>query len=148
LAGAIRFEGAAGPLEADEARRAFTHLIGHQDGLKAHRTAREELSFAVAWSGGTGEAALAAADRMGVTRLLDLEARKLSAGQRRRLALARLVAAPRPLWVLDEPLAALDAAGRALLGEIMAEHLGRGGLILAATHEPLPVAACPCELAG
>jgi heme exporter protein A len=79
-------------------------------------------------------------------RLAELEVRMLSAGQRRRLALARLVAAPRPLWLLDEPLAPLDAARRALFGELMAAHLKGGGLILAAVHDPLPVPARALEL--
>ena len=72
--------------------------------------------------------------------------RRLSAGQRRRLALARLVAAPRSLWLLDEPLAPLDGAGRALMGELMTAHLAGGGLILAAAHDPLPIAARILEI--
>jgi heme exporter protein A len=72
--------------------------------------------------------------------------RKLSAGQRRRLALARLIAAPRPLWLLDEPMAPLDAQSRARLGALMAEHLAAGGLILAAVHDPLPVPARTLEI--
>lgn len=71
--------------------------------------------------------------------LLPLEVRRLSAGQRRRLSLARLLAAPRPLWLLDEPLAPLDAARRARFGEVLAAHLAGGGLVLAAAHDPLPV---------
>ena len=73
--------------------------------------------------------------------LLGLEVRRLSAGQRRRLALARLIASPRPLWMLDEPMAPLDAARRARFGEMMAAHLAGGGLILAAVHDPLPIPA-------
>ena len=144
LAGAIAFEGAGGAaLPADDACRADCHLIGHQDGLKAGRRARDELIFQARWSGGGGDAAsaLAAAERLGLTRLLDLEVRVLSAGQRRRLALARLIASPRSLWLLDEPLAPLDAAARALFGTLMAEHLARGGLILAAVHDALPIPA-------
>ena len=142
-AGTISFEGTA---DADEARRMGVHLLGHQDGLKAGRTAREELIFAARWSGASGEAALGAAERLGLTRQLDLETRRLSAGQRRRLALARLIAAPRALWLLDEPLAPLDRAGRVLLGEIMGDHVERGGLILAAVHDPLPIASRTVEI--
>ena len=147
-AGAIGFRDAAGPLDAEEARRGDLHLLGHLDGLKSGRTARDELLFQVRWSGGDASTALAAAERLGLTRLLDLAVRHLSAGQRRRLALARLVASPRPLWLLDEPLAPLDAQHRALFGELMAAHLAGGGLVLAAVHDPLPIAARSVELAG
>jgi len=147
-AGQIAFFGQGGALEADEARRADIHLVGHQDGLKAGRTARDELRFQVGWTGGDDARALAAAERLGLTRLLGLTVRHLSAGQRRRLALARLAAAPRALWLLDEPLAPLDAAHRAQFGELMAEHLAAGGLILAAVHDPLPIAARGVALGG
>ncbi len=140
-AGRIAFRGAAGPLEPDEARRFGCHLMGHQDGLKSGRAAGEELDFQVRWSGGGREAGRTAAARLGLTRQLPLPVRALSAGQRRRLALARLVASRRSLWLLDEPLAPLDAASRVLMGEVMAEHLAAGGLILAAVHDPLPIPA-------
>ena len=81
-------------------------------------------------------------------RRLHLPVRRLSAGQRRRLALARLTASPRPLWLLDEPLAPLDAARRAAFGEIMARHLKCGGLIVAAVHDPLPIPTRALELAA
>ncbi len=146
LAGAVRFFDESGEVEPDEARRRACHLIGHQDGLKTSRTAREELNFQARWTGGSEAGAGAAADRLGLGRLLDLEVRMLSAGQRRRVALARLIAAPRPLWLLDEPLAALDGSGRALLGAAMGDHLRGGGLILAAVHDPLPIAARTVEI--
>jgi heme exporter protein A len=145
-AGRIAFAGEAGTLEPDEARRSGVHLVGHFDGLKTARTAREELDFQARWTGGDGASAAAAAERFGLTRLLDLEVRKLSAGQRRRVALARLIGSRRALWLLDEPLAPLDAAHRALFGELMAAHLAAGGLILAAVHDPLPIAARSFEL--
>lgn len=146
--GTVRFEGPDGAMEAEDARRAQTHMVGHQDGLKSGRLARDELLFQVRWTGGGDVAADAAAERLNLVRLLDLEVRKLSAGQRRRLALARLVASPRPLWLLDEPMAPLDAASRIVVGEIMAEHLAGGGLILAAVHDPLPIAARAVEIAA
>ena len=148
LAGRVRFFGAAGEVEAEEARRRACHLIGHQDGLKTSRLAREELIFQARWTGGSEAGALAAAERLGLGRLLDLEVRMLSAGQRRRVALARLIAAPRPLWLLDEPLAPLDEASRALLGEAMIVHLRGGGLILAAVHDRLPIDARIVEIGG
>jgi heme exporter protein A len=88
----------------------------------------------------------ACAGQLDLGPLLDLEVRRLSAGQRRRLALARLLAAPRPLWLLDEPLSPLDAEWRGRFGEIMGDHLRGGGMILAAVHDPLPLAARTVEI--
>jgi heme exporter protein A len=147
-AGDVRFSDASGPLEPEEARRGGVHLVGHQDGLKSNRTARDELMFQVRWTGGDEAAAMAAAQTLGLTRLLSLAVRHLSAGQRRRLALARLAASPRPLWLLDEPLAPLDAQHRGLLGELMAAHLAGGGMVLAAVHDPLPIPSRAVELVG
>jgi len=128
------------------ARASGLHLLGHLDGLKPSRTAGEELDFWAGWQGGAPIALGAAVDRLDLRRLLDLEVRRLSAGQRRRLALARLLAAPRPLWLLDEPLSPLDAHWRGEVLEIMAAHLSTGGLVLAAVHDPLPVAALSLEI--
>jgi heme exporter protein A len=147
-AGQVAFRGAGGAMAPEDARRGGVHLLGHQDGLKSNRTARDELVFQVSWTGGDAASALAAAEALGLRRLLDLAVRHLSAGQRRRLALARLVASPRPLWLLDEPLAPLDAEHRALFGELMSAHLAAGGLVLAAVHDPLPIAARIVELAA
>ncbi len=138
-AGAVRFLGGGGELEAEVARATGLHLLGHQDGLKTARTAAEELSFWSVWLGGGDMAA--AIERLDLAPLLALEVRKLSAGQRRRLSLARLLAAPRPLWLLDEPLAPLDAGRRTRFGEVMQAHLDGGGMILAAVHDPLPIPA-------
>jgi len=142
LAGAVRFE----DFDAEDPRREALHFLGHQDGLKGARTAREELSFQVRWTGGLAHSVERVSDALGLAPLLDLEVRKLSAGQRRRLALARLIASPRRLWLLDEPMAPLDAARRALFGAFMNEHLEDGGMILAAVHDPLPVPARTFEL--
>lgn len=136
-AGRISFGG----LDSADARAGGIHLLGHLDGLKSGRTARDELDFWTRWAGGSDASARAAAARLELVNLLDLEVRRLSAGQRRRLALARLLAAPRPLWLLDEPASPLDSGWRARLGELMAEHLAGGGMILAAVHDPLPVPA-------
>jgi len=144
VAGSIAFEGAADP---DAARHEAVHLVGHADGLKGGRTALEELRFQAAWLGGGDHGVAEAIERLALGPLLDLEVRRLSAGQRRRLALARLVSAPRPLWLLDEPMAPLDAARRALLAELMRGHLAGGGLILAAVHDPLPIPAKAVEIA-
>lgn len=137
---------AFGELDPGAARAGGLHFVGHQDGLKPARTAEEELVFWSRWAGARQSAALEAADRLELAPLLPLEVRRLSAGQRRRLTLARLLAAPRPLWLLDEPLSPLDARWRERFGQIMAEHLAGGGLILAAVHDPLPVPAQTLDL--
>ena len=143
-AGEVVFEGA----EASEARASELHLLGHLDGLKPARTAREELGFWSLWQGGSAASAQSAAAALELGPLMDLEVRRLSAGQRRRLALARLLAAPRPLWLLDEPLSPLDAGWRTRFGAMMQAHLAGGGMILAAVHDPLPIAAISLEIAG
>ena len=145
--GGVSFEDAAGDIiEPDMARGRDLHLLGHLDGLKGHRTARDELAFQTRWLGGADADVAEAADRLGLEPLLDLEVRRLSAGQRRRLALARLIAAPRPLWLLDELLSPLDARWRQAAGELMQSHLDGGGMILAAVHDPLPVSARAIEI--
>jgi heme exporter protein A len=141
-AGEIGFGG----LDPGEARGEALHFIGHDDGLKPGRTAAEELAFWTRWFGGDQASAARAAEALDLDPLLDLEVRRLSAGQRRRLALARALAAPRPLWLLDEPLSPLDARWRARFGEIMAEHMAGGGMILAAVHDPLPIPAGVVEI--
>jgi heme exporter protein A len=115
------------------------HYLGHQDALKSSLSVRENLAFWADFLGSTGakikiDAALAA---VGLAELARLPALYLSAGQRRRLSLARLIAVPRPIWLLDEPTSALDAAAQDMLAELMRGHLAGGGLILAATHGPL-----------
>lgn len=119
---------------AAHARR--LRYLGHQEGLKASLTVAENLAFQAALAGGDVAAALQA---MGLTALADLPARILSAGQKRRLALARLALAPAALWLLDEPTLGLDEASVARFGAMLAAHRERGGIVLAATHLPLPL---------
>ena len=148
-AGTITFGGADGEaLDSETARQGGVHLLGHLEGLKPTRTARQEFDFQTDWLGGISAAREAAIARLALTPLLDLETRKLSAGQKRRLSLARLVAAPRALWLLDEPLAPLDERWRVVTAELMAAHLAGGGMILAAVHDPLPVPARDLDLGG
>jgi heme exporter protein A len=143
--GAVRFKGPAGDLDPQDAR-AGLHWLGAQDGLKSARTADRELRFWSQWSpappeGPSPPEVASALDQLGLLTHARTAVRRLSTGQRRRLALARLLARPRPLWLLDEPLAPLDAGWRVRVGELMRAHLDGGGLLLAAVHDPLPVPA-------
>lgn len=137
LVGLIRI--AHGRLDLDGGDTELTiaeqaHYVGHQDALKPSLSVAENLRF---WSGffGAGaadiEGSLAA---VGLDTLADLPAAYLSAGQRRRLSIARILAVKRPIWLLDEPTSALDAAAQEQLAEFMRAHIAGGGLILAATH--------------
>lgn len=145
-AGRIRFDRDGQDLVLEVARTRHMHLIGHQDGFRSGRTARDELAFQVGWCGGDPAALSDAVQALGLEGLMDLEVRRLSAGQRRRLALARLLAAPRSVWLLDEPLSPLDARWRAEVGQLMQAHLAGGGILLAAVHDPLPIPARNCPV--
>ena len=148
-AGDITFtDGDRNVLDPREARGREVHLLGHLDGLKGARTAREELAFQCDWLGHTQDGVDEAIETFGLRPLLDLEVRKLSAGQRRRLALGRLVGSPRALWLLDEPMGPLDARWRAAFAEVMKRHLDTDGLILAAVHDALPMPVRALDLGG
>ena len=125
------------------------HYLGHLDALKPALSVTENLDFWADFLGGAsgqtraghspkeGSSARAALAAVGLDGLARLPAIYLSAGQRRRLSLARLVAVARPIWLLDEPTSALDAAAQAMLANLMRAHLAGGGVILAATHGPI-----------
>ena len=116
------------------------HYFGHQDALKPHLSVAENLAFWRDFAGRPDAEVVDALDRVGLLRLADLPAAYLSAGQKRRLAFARLLVTARPIWLLDEPTSALDAASEARLLEIVGGHLDAGGLVIAATHLALPFA--------
>jgi len=141
LAGRLRPD--AGAIEADglgEDRLAERlHLVGHRDGLKGALTAEENLAFARDLLGNPALSPRDALDTVELVHAAPLPVAYLSAGQRRRVALARLLVAHRPLWLLDEPTAALDTAAQETLLRLMATHLSTGGLIIAATHAPLAI---------
>jgi heme exporter protein A len=110
--------------------------LSHADALKPSLTAQENLDFyARLWGGAAGPAL----DALGLGELAELPARVLSSGQKRRLALARLALSPAAIWLLDEPTVGLDAASVERLGALLARHRDAGGMVLAATHLPLPL---------
>lgn len=138
LAGFLDFDGEiefdAMPLEASQ-----IHYVGHQSGLKQHLSVAENLQFMAAILRAATPARVAEAMAVwGVTRLAGSPLGELSAGQLRRTAMARLAVVSRPIWLLDEPLTALDQAGRDILAEQVASHCAAGGLVVASSHEPLP----------
>lgn len=110
--------------------------LGHQDAVKPGLTAAENLRLAERLSGHSAAVAL---DRLGLAALSDLPARMLSAGQRRRLSLARLCLSQAPIWLLDEPTLGLDTASIDRFGALLADHRAAGGVVVAATHVPLPL---------
>jgi heme exporter protein A len=133
--GRIVIKGAQGESDDAEERGKVIGWLGHLDGLKPQLTVIEQLNFFAHLYGKTANPVLL--EQVGLARQADLPCRYLSAGQRRRLALARLLASARPLWLLDEPFAALDASGQTQVAQLMARHCGEGGIIIAATHDPL-----------
>jgi heme exporter protein A len=131
--GRIALEG--GDSELSIAEQA--HYLGHQDALKGSLSVAENLRF---WAGFFGARSIDVREPLeavGLSALAGLPAAYLSAGQRRRLSIARLIAAPRRIWLLDEPTSTLDAAAQDRLADLMRAHLAGGGLILAASHGPI-----------
>lgn len=131
--GSIRF----GDVVDAEERGKSVGWLGHHDAVKPQMSPRETLAFFARLHGGGDVEAAMAALRIG--HLGALPGQYLSAGQKKRVALARLVLSGRPLWLMDEPLASLDAAGRVVVAGLIAAHCGRGGIAVVATHEPLGV---------
>jgi heme exporter protein A len=141
IAGALNFTTAEGRTVNDgEERGRFVAWLGHADGIKAQLSVAENAAF-FAKLAGDASAVTGVLAQVGLSRVAKLPAAYLSAGQRRRLGLARLLLWPRPLWLLDEPLAALDAAGRDMLVAILQRHIAQGGIAIAATHGAIGIAA-------
>jgi heme exporter protein A len=133
LAGTLAFEGGDPELTLPEQ----AHYLGHQDALKPALSVTENLDFWVRFLGGRRVNLTAALADVGLAGIAGLPAAYLSAGQRRRLSIARLIAVKRPIWLLDEPTAALDVAAQAMLADLMRAHLAGGGLIIAAVHSAI-----------
>lgn len=139
--GALRLEGG----EADRLPQEHAHYFGHQNAVKQALTVLENLAFWQSFTApaeapgfnGTATAPSQALEHLGIGHTAHLPAGFLSAGQTRRLALARLMVTPRPLWLMDEPTSALDRASETQLLDLMNAHIEAGGLIVAATHSDL-----------
>jgi heme exporter protein A len=132
-AGRLRLEG--GPAEASISE--LCHYVGHGNAIKPMLSVAQNARFWQRFLGGGGQHLEAALNAFGLAALSDIEAAYLSAGQKRRLTLARLLLAPRAIWLLDEPTAALDQEAEAALSAAVSARLADGGLVIAATHQPL-----------
>ncbi|WP_158671690.1 heme ABC exporter ATP-binding protein CcmA [Bradyrhizobium guangdongense] len=124
------------------------HYLGHRDALKPALSVEENLTFWADFLGGERFEATESLAKVGLDHATHLPAAFLSAGQRRRLSLARLLTVRRPVWLLDEPTNALDVAGQDMFGGLMREHLARGGMIVAATHAPLGIESRELRIGG
>jgi heme exporter protein A len=122
---------------ADASIAEQAHYVGHQDAVKPSLTVGENLQFWAQYLGAVERPVDAALQAVDLAPLVNLPAAYLSAGQRRRLSIARLAAIPRPLWLLDEPTSALDVHSQIRLADLMRHHLAGGGMIVAAAHGPI-----------
>jgi len=134
--------------DADLSLSEQAHYLGHRDALKPALTATENLDFWRDFLGGDTADSAAALETVGLSHAAHLPAGFLSAGQRRRLSLARLIAVKRPVWLLDEPTSALDTSGQGVVADLMTQHLAGGGIVLAATHGPLGIPATELRIGG
>ncbi len=151
IAGVLALAGGSIGLEGGDAELTLpeqAHYLGHRDALKPALSVLENLRFWRDFLGGEPSDAGESLVAVGLDHAAHLPAAYLSAGQRRRLSIARLLAARRPVWLLDEPTSALDAAGQNLFAGLMRDHLARGGLIVAATHTPLGIEARELRIGG
>lgn len=142
--GTIALDG--GDAELSVAEQA--HYLGHRDAMKPALTVTENLGFWAEFLGGVASEPVAALEAVGLGHAAQLPAGFLSAGQRRRLSIARLLTIKRPIWLLDEPTSALDAGSQKVFAGLMTAHLAGGGLIIAATHTPLGIAARELRIGG
>jgi heme exporter protein A len=136
-AGDVRLEGGAAGRDAGEQ----CHYVGHLNAIKPSLTVEENAAFWCRFFGGTPDRVPAALATFGLAGLGDIPAAYLSAGQKRRLGLARVLLADRPIWLLDEPTVSLDREAQDTLTRVVEAHVTGGGLVLAATHAPLGFAS-------
>ncbi len=143
-AGSLSLEGGEAELTLPEQ----AHYLGHRDALKPALSVLENLQFWRDFLGGKPTDPAESLGAVGLAHATHLPAAYLSAGQRRRLSLARLLAVRRPVWLLDEPTTALDTTGQDMIASLMREHLASGGLIVAATHAPLGLPSRELRIGG
>ena len=151
VAGLLALAGGSIDLDGGEAELNLAeqaHYLGHRDALKPALSVLENLAFWRRFLGGDTFDPRECLHKVGLDHAAHLPAAYLSAGQRRRLSIARLLAVRRPIWLLDEPTSALDTAGQTLFADLTREHLTRGGLVLAATHAPLGIEAGELRIGG
>ena len=142
--GSVDLEGGHAELTPPEQ----SHYLGHRDALKPALSVHENLAFWRDFLGGAAGDLSQCLSAVGLGHATHLPAAYLSAGQRRRLSIARLLVARRPVWLLDEPTSALDTAGQDLFAGVMREHLAGGGIVIAATHTPLGIDARELRMGG
>lgn len=151
IAGLLALAGGSITLEDGDAELTLpeqAHYLGHRDALKPALSVKENLAFWRNFLGGEPFDAAKSLAAVGLDHATHLPAAYLSAGQRRRLSIARLLVVRRQVWLLDEPTNALDTAGQSMFAGLMKEHLAHGGLIIAATHAPLGVRAKELRIRG
>lgn len=151
IAGLLSIADGSIGLESGEAELTLpeqAHYLGHRDALKPALSVIENLAFWRDFLGGEASDARESLAAVGLDHAVHLPAAYLSAGQRRRLSIARLLTVRRPIWLLDEPTNALDVAGQGMFARLMSDHLARGGLIVAATHAPLGIATRELRIGG
>ena len=151
IAGLLVPAGGSVGLEGGEAELTLpeqAHYLGHRDALKPALSVHENLAFWRDFLGGAAGDLSQCLSAVGLGHATHLPAAYLSAGQRRRLSIARLLVVRRPVWLLDEPTSALDSAGQVLFEGVMRDHLASGGIIVAATHTPLGIDARELRMGG
>jgi heme exporter protein A len=151
IAGLLTMAGGSIALEGGETELTLpeqAHYLGHRDALKPALSVAENLCFWRDFLGGEAFDVRESLAAVGLDHAAQLPAAYLSAGQRRRLSIARLLVVRRPVWLLDEPTSALDTAGQDLFAGVMREHLAGGGIIIAATHTPLGIDARELRMGG
>ncbi len=142
-AGEIRWNGARTNEDVENFRRQLCY-VGHHNGLQGEFTAAENLAFHLTLAGDPGPTSIQEAlGQLGLTAVAHLPAKLLSQGQKRRLGLARFLITQKPLWIMDEPITALDVRSAARMTSYFTAHLDRGGLIVLTSHQEMTLASHP-----